>query len=53
MSGEQVIFALFPNKALEAKKAKENHRRKEEKDKKLSQAIHTWEHDILPHWQTK
>ncbi|KAI8393510.1 rab-GTPase-TBC domain-containing protein [Radiomyces spectabilis] len=38
---------------LEAKREKEYHRRKEQKDKKLSQATQIWERDILPHWNTK
>lgn len=38
---------------LEAKKQKEIYRKKEEKDKKTSNAIHTWENDIIPNWNSK
>jgi hypothetical protein len=38
---------------LELKKQKENWRKKEEKDKKTSHAIHTWENDIIPNWKNR
>ncbi|CAO3655034.1 unnamed protein product [Mucor hiemalis] len=38
---------------LEAKKQKEIYRKKEEKDKKTSSAIHTWENDIIPNWNSR
>lgn len=40
-------------KKLEAKKQKETDRKREEKDKKMNNAIYTWEHDIIPHWKSK
>lgn len=38
---------------LEAKKQKENYRKKEEKDKKTVNAIQTWENEIIPQWKSK
>ncbi|KAI9317156.1 rab-GTPase-TBC domain-containing protein [Dichotomocladium elegans] len=40
-------------KKLEAKKEREFHRRKEEKDKKMAQAVRLWEHDILKNWDIR
>ncbi|KAG1440641.1 hypothetical protein G6F56_011838 [Rhizopus delemar] len=41
------------SKKLEAKKQKELLRKREEKDKKASQAIQLWETDIIPKWNTR
>lgn len=38
---------------LEAKKQKELYRKKEEKDRKTSFAIQTWENEIIPQWKTR
>lgn len=40
-------------KKLEAKKQKELSRKREEKDKKTSQAIYLWETDIIPKWNQR
>lgn len=40
-------------KKLEAKKQRESNRKREEKDKKASYAIYTWENDIIPHWKSR
>ncbi|KAI9283422.1 rab-GTPase-TBC domain-containing protein [Sporodiniella umbellata] len=41
------------SKKLEAKKQKEISRKREEKDKKVSQAIQLWETDIIPKWNVR
>lgn len=38
---------------LEAKKQKEVYRKKEEKDRKTSSAIQTWENEIIPQWKSR
>lgn len=38
---------------LEEKKQKESNRRKEEKDKKMMQAIHIWENQIISNWEAR
>ncbi|KAI8641769.1 rab-GTPase-TBC domain-containing protein [Parasitella parasitica] len=40
-------------KKLQAKKQRDSDRKREEKDKKVSYAIHTWENDIIPHWKSR
>ena len=40
-------------KKLQAKKQRETNRKREEKDKKASYAIYTWENDIIPHWKSR
>ncbi|KAI8968517.1 hypothetical protein BDF20DRAFT_827984 [Mycotypha africana] len=50
---QEYEFMMKQAKKLEAKKQKELHRKKEEKDKKMNHAIHIWETDIIPHWKTR
>ena len=38
---------------IEAKKEREHHKRREEKDKKMSQALHIWEDEILTNWSIR
>lgn len=38
---------------LEAKKQKDVYRKKEEKDRKTSYAIQTWENEIIPQWKSR
>ncbi|KAG2205705.1 hypothetical protein INT47_008062 [Mucor saturninus] len=38
---------------LEAKKQKDLYRKKEEKDRKTSFAIQTWENEIIPQWKSR
>ena len=39
--------------AIEAKKEREHHKRREEKDKKMSQALQIWEDEILTNWSIR
>jgi hypothetical protein len=38
---------------LDAKKQKEQCRKREERDKKTTNAIHIWENEIIPQWKSK
>ncbi|CEP15882.1 hypothetical protein [Parasitella parasitica] len=38
---------------LQAKKQRDSDRKREEKDKKTSYAIYSWENDIIPHWKSR
>ena len=39
--------------SIEAKKEREHHKRREEKDKKMSQALQIWEDEILTNWSIR